>query len=96
MTITFTVGRPSYTWPVNGQLRTICGPAEIEGDDQERTVSLIGDCLKKAREGKSLTVRGTLRVVHHEAYAVDPVHGICQGRDPVRGALTCPCRQKIP
>ncbi|VTR95683.1 unnamed protein product [Gemmata massiliana] len=70
MAITFTVGRTSYTWAVNEQLRTICGSAEIAGDDQERTVSLIGDRLKKIREGKSLTVRGTLRVVHHEAYAV--------------------------
>ncbi len=74
VTITFTVGRPSYTWPVNGQLRTICGPTEIDGDDQERSVSLIGDRLKKSREGKTLTVRGTLRVVHHEAYAVNGVH----------------------
>ncbi|VTR94042.1 unnamed protein product [Gemmata massiliana] len=75
VTIRFTIGdAPAYTWPVNGQLRTICGPVLRDGDDQERTVSLIGDRTRKAREGKAFTVRGTLRVVHHEAYAVNGVH----------------------
>ncbi|MBP3957824.1 hypothetical protein J8F10_21435 [Gemmata sp. G18] len=73
VTITFTTGRPSYTWGVNGQLRTICGPVMRDGDDQERTVSLIGDRTKRAREGKTLTVRGTLRVVHHDAVTINGI-----------------------
>ncbi|VTR97833.1 unnamed protein product [Gemmata massiliana] len=37
-------------------------------------MTLIGNWLQKSREGKAFTVRGTLRVVHHEAYAVNGVH----------------------
>ncbi|AMV24115.1 hypothetical protein VT84_06940 [Gemmata sp. SH-PL17] len=74
VTIRFTVGdAPAYTWPVNGQLRTICGPVMRDGDDQERTVSLIGDRTRKTREGKTHTVRGMLRVVHHEAVTINGV-----------------------
>ncbi|HEY1188771.1 MAG TPA: hypothetical protein VGE74_14040 [Gemmata sp.] len=68
--ITFTPRTPAYTWEVGGVLRTICGPADPD-DDQERTVMLRGDRVRELRDGEPMTVRGTLRVIRHEAANVN-------------------------
>ena len=67
--ITFTVGRPVYTWP--RPLRTVCGPDEI--DDQERTAVLRGQRMTELREGMRVRAVGVVRVIHHEAAVVNGV-----------------------
>lgn len=69
--VEFRVGRPSYTWPL--PLRTVTGPAEVEGEDQERTVVLRGDRLGDLKDGKRVKAVGTVRVLHHEEARVGNV-----------------------
>lgn len=69
--VEFRVGRPAYTW--RGPLRTVTGPAEVEGDDQERTAVLRGDRVADLREGKRVRAVGTVRVIRHAAAQVNGV-----------------------
>ena len=72
VTITFTPAKPAYTWGKGKRLVTIAGPADT--DDLERTVMLKGNRLRDADQGaERLTVRGTLRVIHHPAATIDGV-----------------------
>jgi hypothetical protein len=52
------------------RLVTVAGPVPI--DDVERTVMLKGNRLRDADQARErLTVRGTLRVIHHPAATID-------------------------
>lgn len=60
---TLTIGAPAFT--LNGT--TVVGPGDTE-DEIERTVHLPET---DADRGDTITVRGVLRVVHHEAAVVN-------------------------
>jgi hypothetical protein len=69
VTITFTPALPAYTWGKGRRLVTVAGPVPI--DDVERTVMLKGNRLRDADQARErLTVRGTLRVIHHPANTI--------------------------
>lgn len=70
--ITFTPGRPAYTWAIGFVARAVTGPAELD-DDQERTVILRGNQLGRLRGGKPVKAVGVVRVIHHDAAKVGPV-----------------------
>jgi hypothetical protein len=70
VTITFTPARS--TLGQGKELVTVAGPVGI--DDVERTVMLKGNRMRAADQSRErLTVRGTLRVIHHPAATIDGV-----------------------
>ena len=73
VTVAFEVGRPAYTWVLNGAIYTVCGPEEPAGDDTERTAVLRGDRLAEAGEGKAVKAEGFVGVVYHPLAVVNGV-----------------------
>ena len=73
VTVAFEVGRPAYTWVLNGAIYTVCGPEEVPGDGTERTAVLRGDRLADAQEGKTVKAEGFVRVVYHLLTVVNGV-----------------------
>ncbi|MCE9564441.1 MAG: hypothetical protein K8U57_20580 [Planctomycetes bacterium] len=65
VTVSFIVGRPTYT--LLG--RTMAGTVDRD-DDVERGAVLLGKRLD-VKEGERVTVRGTLRVIQHKADVVN-------------------------